>query len=140
MVVFWKQNELTQRGESGKEVTRTLPLLRYYRVFNVEQFEGLNLPAIATNDIKAIAAAEAIVAGMPAAPSIAHDGGGRAFYRSDTDSIHLPPVNSSDSADEYYSATFHGLVHSPDTPAGCTATAFPRLPASDAKPIAGRDW
>lgn len=88
-------------------------ILKYFNAFNVEQCEGI--PVLANPDVKAfdaIEAAEAIIAGMPSAPSIAHDGGDRAYYRPATDEIHLPPRHSFSDAGEYYSTAFHELGHS----------------------------
>ncbi len=86
---------------------------RYYHVFNVEQCEGLVLPALPQhNTINPIAEAKAIVAGMPKPPSIDHDGGNRAYYRPSNDSVHLPARNTFETSGEYYSTTFHELSHS----------------------------
>jgi len=78
----------------------------------VEQCDGLNLPALETQQVDVIAQAEAIVAGMPGKPRTDHDGGDKAYYMPLTDSIHLPPRNSFDSSGEYYSTVFHELTHS----------------------------
>ncbi len=87
-------------------------MLRYYLVWNVEQCEGLDLPALEHQQVDVIARAEAIVAAMPHSPKINFDGGDKAYYRPDNDSIHLPGRNSFDSAGEYYSTLFHELSHS----------------------------
>jgi antirestriction protein ArdC len=112
LVIFWKQNTVTQETESGEITEKTIPFLRYYLCWNVEQCEGLDLPELETRKVDIIAEAEAIIANMPNPPRIGHDGGSRAFYRPQLDSIHLPQRNSFDSAGEYYSTMFHELTHS----------------------------
>src|SRR6266542_3510547 len=42
LAVFWKRWEV--KDETKPEGKRFLPLLRYYRVFNVEQCEGIDYP------------------------------------------------------------------------------------------------
>jgi antirestriction protein ArdC len=111
LVIFWKIQDVSKE-EDGEITEKQIPLLRYYLVFNAEQCEGLDLPALETRKVDALAEAEAILAGMPNPPSISHDGGGKAYYRPQLDSIHLPQRNSFDSTGEYYSTLFHELTHS----------------------------
>ena len=92
--------------------SKTIPLLKVYRVFNVDQCDGLNLEPVQTNDVEPLAAATAIVNDMPNPPSINHDGGNRAFDRPSNDSIHMPAVNDFHGAGEYHSVLFHELSHS----------------------------
>jgi len=110
-VVLWKP--ITKESEEGED--KTFWLLRYYSVFNVQQTEGLDLPTIDTGlppEFDAIAEAEAIIANMPKAPSLDHDGGDKAYYTPALDSIHLPPRYAFEKAEEYYSTAFHELGHS----------------------------
>src|SRR6266404_2769537 len=89
MVIFWKQYETTDK-ETGEPTT--IPVLRYYRVFNVAQCDGIAAPDAATFtpiDFKPIDAAEAIVKAYADAPTIEH-GGTKAFYRPSTDVVRLP--------------------------------------------------
>jgi antirestriction protein ArdC len=112
-VIFWKV-QTVEEEKNGEIKEKNIPILRYYSVFNVEQCDGLNLPALANNapTFEPIERAESIIDGMPHQPPVGHDGGDRAYYRPLTDSIHLPPKSAFDSADEYYSTLFHELSHS----------------------------
>jgi antirestriction protein ArdC len=58
-----------------------------------------------------IAAAEAIVAGMPKPPAISH-GFNRAAYSPSLDAVRMPSPERFTPREEYYSALFHELGHS----------------------------
>ena len=69
LVVFWNQIQV-DTDRDGEEATRTIPLLRYFNLFNVAQCEGLNLSyAYDTPAVEPIEAATAIVDGMPNRPA-----------------------------------------------------------------------
>jgi antirestriction protein ArdC len=121
IVVFWKVEDATQSTEdldseetAGKARRRFL--LRYYRVFNLEQCElpqpALDkLPKVETHEHDPIEAAEKIIAGMPNPPEIQY-AGSKAFYSSITDRITLPPRERFVSAEEFYATALHEAVHS----------------------------
>ncbi len=110
-VIFWKQYETTDR-ETGEPTN--VPVLRYYRVFNISQCEGITAPDAVTftpTDFQPIETAESIVKAYADAPVIEH-GGTRAFYRPSTDVVRLPEPTRFASCEEYYSTLFHELAHS----------------------------
>jgi antirestriction protein ArdC len=114
IVTFWNiGEERTVRDADGKERKSKPFLLRYYRVFNVEQTEGiadkLGL-GNATPRVASIEQCEGIVSGMPNAPKMEQDG--RAWYRPSTDTVGMPSKSLFHSSEEYYSTLFHELTHS----------------------------
>lgn len=112
-VVFWKIDK-KQDEETGEE--KTVPILRYYTVFNVSQIDGLqDVPATETHSTsedgaEAIDAAEWIVAQMPSRPQISH-GHTRACYSPAWDRVEMPVSIAFDGPAEYYSTLFHELAH-----------------------------
>jgi len=112
-VIMWKFVESEDRDNPGK--FRTVPILRYYRVINIEDTEGLDLPSnkqpARAAGFDPIVEAETI-ANNYHGPTVSHDGGARAYYRSDSDSIHLPPKYTFNDAGGYYGTLFHELSHS----------------------------
>src|SRR2546427_3936697 len=114
IVTFWNVGEeKTVRDADGRERKFRPFLLRYYRVFNIEQTEGiadkLGL-GNATPRVASIEQCESIVAGMPNPPAMQQ--GARAWYRPSTDTVGIPSRNAFNSAEEYYSTLFHELTHS----------------------------
>jgi antirestriction protein ArdC len=116
-VVFWTQRTVVDEA-SGDE--KTVPLLRYYRVWNLEQTEGVKVPqAVADFDTSRPAptpaqrhhAAAAIVTGYPHPPTI-RESGDEAWYRPGDDLVNVPPQASFDDLDDYYATLFHELGHS----------------------------
>ena len=113
MVVFWKWIE-QEDEESGEK--KSIPFLRYYSVFHIDQCEGLTvrhtkpLPAGACADTTA----EGIVADYICRSHVHlnHTESDRAFYRPSDDAIFLPLREQFRSTAEYYSTTFHEMVHS----------------------------
>lgn len=113
-IVFWKFNEYTRTDRDGAEQTDKIPFVRYYRVFNLEQTEGIEAPVedtIEHTPVDSIATAEAIVAGMPNRPEI-KENLRRAFYSPGKDYVGMPLKDSFTGAEEYYSTLFHELTHS----------------------------
>ena len=88
MIVFWKQVSIKNEDEE-----KTIPLLRYYLVWNLSQCENINqkrIPVIETNqNFQPIAACEETVSGMPKKPVINH-GAGSAYYKPTTDQVYIP--------------------------------------------------
>jgi len=120
-VVFWKIEDAKRSAEDldteetgGK--TRRRFLLRFYRVWNLEQSELPQavldkLPKIETHRHDPIEAVEKIIAGMPNPPEIVR-AGSKAFYSPITDRVTLPPRELFISAEEEACTAAHELSHS----------------------------
>lgn len=111
IVVFWKTYDTTDK-ETGE--AKTVPVLRYYNVFNVSQCDGIAAPDAARYtpiDFNPIEAAEAIVKGYTDGPAIEH-AGAQAFYRPSDDTVKLPEPTRFASCEMYYATLMHELAHS----------------------------
>lgn len=123
IVVFWKVEDAKQSSEDfdneeTDDKTRRRFLLRYYRVWNLEQCELPQpvldkLPKIETHEHDLIEAAEKIIAAMPNQPEIER-AGSKAFYSPATDRITLPPGELFTSAKEEAATALHELSHYAD--------------------------
>ena len=114
-VVFWKRWRPDAPDEPEEQSKRReVPLLRYYRVFNVQQCEGLELPELYRPDPpkehERIERAEVLTRSMPN-PPIIQEGGSAAWYRPIDDVVNVPKLETFNSADGYYATLFHELGH-----------------------------
>jgi len=126
MIVFWKFMESAKRddngnvvhGADGKPIMESVPFLRYYNVFHINQCEGLQ-PRFAENPtsgehLSPDEAAERIVESYMQRSgvrlTIQHSD--RAFYNPGADSVTVPELAQYTSVSEYYSTLFHELTHS----------------------------
>ncbi|MBF6570963.1 MAG: DUF1738 domain-containing protein [Candidatus Binataceae bacterium] len=120
-IVFWKIEDAKRNAEDldteeTDKKTRRRFLLRFYRVWNLEQCELPQsvldkLPKIETHQHDPIEAVERIIAGMPNPPEIVR-AGSKAFYSPLTDRITLPPRELFISAEEEAATETHELIHS----------------------------
>ncbi len=112
LVSFWKFNEYgRQNHETGETENKTSVLLRYYRVFNIEQCEGLK--ALQGDDCKPanpISECESIANRMPNPPKFEQHS--QAFYRPSADVVGMPSRNCFETPEAFYSTLFHELTHS----------------------------
>jgi antirestriction protein ArdC len=119
IAVFWKEWETEKQTDTGETVEVKIPILRYYRVFNSEQCEGIDHKRLAElqalesagNAFNPIEQAEAVMHRMPNPPHVT-EAESRAFYRPSTDTVNLPKRGLFDSPEEYYATAFHELSHS----------------------------
>jgi antirestriction protein ArdC len=114
LVTFWKRIERTDKDTGEKE---TIFFLRYYNVWNVAQFDGLEAvlpkPVDPEDEFDPDARCEQIVAGYleSGGPKLSH-GGDRAFYAPSRDSVRLPARAAFGGAPPYYATAFHEFTHS----------------------------
>lgn len=126
MIVFWKFLDAAKRdddgnivyGADGKPVMESVPFLRYYNVFHIDQCEGIQ-PRFTEEPtpgehLTPDAAADQIVIDYVQRPgvkmTIQHSD--RAFYSPSSDSVTVPELAQYNSVSEYYSTLFHELTHS----------------------------
>jgi antirestriction protein ArdC len=121
MIVFWKMLRVEDK-ETGEP--KRIPILNSFRVFNVEQTEGIT-PNKAMREWQEardaatadgprhdpIAAAEAICAGYVDGPEI-HEGADSAYYNVAVDGIWIPAMGQYANPHDYYSTKFHEMGHS----------------------------
>lgn len=112
IVVYWNWIESkTETDSKGEPVVH--PLLKYYRVFNIEQVTGITYESAVKqfNEFEKNDQCEGIVTGYVDRPEITNLKQ-QAFYNPAADIINLPVKESFASSQEYYATLFHELVHS----------------------------
>lgn len=110
-VVYWNWIEVEDK-DTGEE--KEIPLLRLYRVFNLEQTEGIEAPpspAVIEKPFTPIQEAENIISSMPKRPQILH-GGNYACYYPVRDYVNMPPQKAFHREEGYYCTLFHEISHS----------------------------
>jgi antirestriction protein ArdC len=125
LVIFWKvqgvdETDHDTASSEGNEIARRRLLLKFYRVWNLEQCALPQavldkLPTIEMHQHDPIEAAEKIIAGMPNRPAIRYEGS-KAYYNSVTDQITLPPRELFTTAEEFYATLNHELAHATGAP------------------------
>jgi antirestriction protein ArdC len=116
-VIFWKWEEKENKeNKENKEKgeTEKVPILRYYKVFNIDQCTGIpkeKLPEVIEMKNDPIETCEKIIEEMPKRPEIRHEKQS-AFYHKGEDYINMPRSETFQSSESYYGTLFHELVHS----------------------------
>jgi antirestriction protein ArdC len=114
LVVYADRINRTETDAKGEEVERSIPFMKGYTVFNVEQCEGL--PAQYTGKAEApalplpqrIEAADRFFAATGA--DIRH-GGTRAYYAEGPDYVQMPPFETFKNAESHAATLAHELTH-----------------------------
>lgn len=113
LVVFADRYTKTESNDQGEDVERSIPFMKAYTVFNVEQIEGLPAqyqptPAPDVAPLPLIEDAEAFFTGTGA---VFRHGGNQAFYAPAADFIQLPPPEAFRDAESYAATKAHELTH-----------------------------
>ena len=107
-VVFWTLFETDKTNKNGDPVK--VPFLKYSTVFNADQTEGLDLPALTKKTFKPIQNGEDMLANYKMGPKIT--AGAQPGYSPKTDEIHMPKPEYFTTPEEYYVALAHEAIHS----------------------------
>jgi antirestriction protein ArdC len=111
LVVFWR---IVKGKAKGDEEAHSYPMMRYYRVFNAEQADGLELPTAEATEHEPQAEAEAVLKGYftrDDAPELVM-GGNRACYSPSRDVISLPHRDRFADLNDFYGTAYHECAHS----------------------------
>ena len=114
IVVFWKI--LTVKDDNDEEKVKTIPVLRYYKVFHIDQTTGIK-PLSIEEEMKILSPCED--AENVINEYISRSGvrlnikvSDRAFYDPTEDAITIPLMEQFSTEADYYSTAFHEIVHS----------------------------
>jgi antirestriction protein ArdC len=118
LVVFWKRLEVKDpEAEDGK---KTIPLLRSYVVFNLDQCDEVTMPPRFTPEefepLEPGEAVESVLSGYEDGPTIRHRRSDRAYYTPLDDTVTIPALDQWPDEVAYSSTLFHELVHSTGHP------------------------
>jgi len=112
-IVFWKFLKRTETGADGNETSSTFPMARAYTVFNVDQCDGLKLPARETLEVT-MADHERHELGQKLVDMSGADivfGGSQPCYMPGADRVHMPELGLFNTAEDFYATAFHELTH-----------------------------
>lgn len=119
-IVFWRILEQDEDDVEPGQKPRRIPIMRMYRVYNLQQAEGVSTPKWLRRQETAqppdvehdpIEDCERIIRGYRNGPRF-EEGGNRAAYAPSLDLVRMPPIGRFESAESYYHTRFHELAHS----------------------------
>lgn len=121
-VVFYQMNTYTEKNpETGEEETKQYPVLKWYRVFHLDDIDGIEskLEKVEPKSgIEPIEVAEKVINDYVAREkeigfSFINDReSSSAYYSPSKDEVVVPMLSQYAIPEEYYSTTFHELTHS----------------------------
>jgi len=110
-LIFYKPWE-RENAAGEKEI---IPMLKTFRVFNLDQIEGIEKPVlkpavslVEKHEFIENVEAESVIRGTGIT---IHHTGNQAFYRPSTDEICMPPKALFNHSDNYYSTILHEITH-----------------------------
>lgn len=142
MVVFYTKFSYTkdEQQEDGTMIEKehTIPVLRYYNVFHIDDCTGIDskLEDKPVTTAEPIEAAEEIVNGYVSRESLRFkndEPSNRAYYSPALDEVVVPMLSQYADAEEYYSTTFHELTHSTMKKSRCNREAENKIAAFGSK-------
>ena len=105
----WESHEINQ--DTGEDETKRGAVLKSFRVFNLDQIDGIEAPATeARPAFQVLADAERI---LRASPAPIREGGAQACYIPSRDEIHLPNRADFINPEAFYSTALHDAQHRP---------------------------
>ena len=117
IVVFYKTLEKVEEEENPdtgeiEEVTRVIPLLRYYRVFHIDDVKGIE-SKLDNIDVDPLEEGEKIIDGYRGeVNNIEIKPSDRAYYSPLEDKVVIPELKQFNDPAEFYSTAFHEIAHS----------------------------
>ena len=111
LITFW-QFRVVDTAEG--ETTKTIPFIKSYTVFNIEQCDNLALDSInpkRERKLPILEVWENCERFITATGAQIQCGGNRACYKQVSDDIQMPERDQFRTADGYYSTLFHELIH-----------------------------
>ena len=112
-VVFADRLHRKETDDNGDEVSREIPFLKGYTVFNCEQIEGLpaHYTAPAAPVLDPVQRIESIEQFFAKTGADIHHGGDRAYYAIQNDYVQMPPFETFHDAESYYATLAHEMTH-----------------------------
>ncbi len=118
-IIFYKTLVKTEENEQGEDEESTIPMARFYTVFNADQVEGYDHhegPNVNDTDlVQRIEAVDSFCAGTGA--DIRHGEDRGAYYHRVLDYIHIPATiqfvdtGTASATENYYATLLHELTH-----------------------------
>ena len=120
IVVFWSPIKKEVEDENGEKKQTMYFVLKYYRVFNLNDCENVKKKYLNDDDtafVHEVAKdAEDVIAGYcaanPTLKIVRDERSGSAFYRPSEDLIKVPMMEQFEQREEFYSTLFHEMTHS----------------------------
>ena len=143
MVVFYTQQQykvmVNVEDEDGnvheEERTKVKPVLRAYNVFHISDCEGIEskIQEGVKNEVEPIEQAEKVISEYVSREkelTFRNDSvTDKAYYSPASDMVCVPMISQYDVVEEYYSTTFHELVHSTMKESRCNRKAENKMAA-----------
>lgn len=109
-------NTITRKetdAETGEETDQTIPYMKGYTVFNVDQIDGLpsHYYQLAEPTLDPVQRIEAVETFFAATGAAVHHGGNQAYYTITQDRIQMPPFEAFKDAQSYYATLAHESTH-----------------------------
>lgn len=125
--IFYKtiEKDTGETDENGDAEKRTIPLIRNFTVFNLDQIDGLDDRREDSDrqpyEFQPIEAGEQLIAASDVALTI---GGATPYYMPATDTINMPEADRFPNPEDYYAVYCHELTHATKHASRCNRQPY----------------